>query len=84
MINHFTYMTYERFSQLWKALVTDRPRRDNLLPANDSCLPSEGSPFIGIPCSRHTEDALIAYGKGEPSAFDQFDHPINRAYTRTD
>ena len=61
-------MKYERFKQLWDALVTNRVR---------SSQPSPVPP--GTPMSRHTQDALIAYGKGEPSAFDNIKERMAQA-----
>jgi hypothetical protein len=61
-------MKYKRFKQLWDALVTNRVRSE----------PAE-SVSHGTPMSRHTQDALIAYGKGEPSAFDNIKDRIAEA-----
>lgn len=54
-------MTFERFKQLWDALVTDRP-----CPPRHNTIVQEG-------CSSWVLDALVAASDGDFTAFDDVD-----------
>ena len=52
-------MKYERFTELWDALITNRPMRiDNRVPIIDTMSPN-------------TSIALIKYANGDKSDFDK-------------
>lgn len=51
-------MTYARFSQLWDALVTNRPPAENPMPTTDGM-------------TDKTAQALISYGQGDTRALDE-------------
>ena len=52
-------MTYERFKELWKVLVEDRPRP----------LIKEDDKNFNLLMSEKLEKALIKYGQGDKSDF---------------
>lgn len=55
-------MKYERFKQLWDALITDSPKK----PIDDKTIIMDG-------CSEHTTDSLIKASHGDFSDFDKID-----------
>lgn len=50
-------MKYERFSELWDALVTNRPKSNSIIPIENGM-------------SKKTVEALIAYGEGDKTQFE--------------
>ena len=59
-------MKYERFKQLWTALVTDRAVDEN------------AKPVAHIAISQHTVDALVAVSHGDRSHFDAIQHHFKK------
>jgi hypothetical protein len=62
-------MTFDRFKQLWDALVTDRP------------CPPHNNPIVMEGCSSHTLDALVAASEGDFTVFDEIDQTL-KGYDR--
>jgi hypothetical protein len=60
------FMTYPRFSELWDALVTNRPK------------PADAAP-ISNGMKKATADALIAYGNGDKSKVNAVRVKLGRA-----
>jgi hypothetical protein len=56
-------MTYERFYQLWDALVTKRPKGTDAAP-------------IANGMTKATADALIEYGKGDRTKINKIEEFI--------
>ena len=61
-------MSYERFSELWDALVTNRPRSTN----------PNLSPCTECSMTEATKIALIEYGQGNTSKFDVIRKSLGR------
>lgn len=64
------FMTYERFSKLWDALVTNRPKAPFAVRLRSFREKMAGYTEPGM--RPRTAAALIAYGQGDKSAIQKF------------